>query len=54
MRQSQNTSSLCSMCGERLTPNGHRLLMCPQCGYENDRDVTACLNILRIGGLYCP
>ncbi|MEM2150825.1 MAG: transposase [Candidatus Bathyarchaeia archaeon] len=40
------TSSLCPICGGRLAPNGHRILRC-KCGYENDRDVIACINILR-------
>jgi len=44
----RSTSSLCPMCGGRLkkAPNGHRMLRCC-CGYENDRDVIACLNLLR-------
>ena len=44
----RSTSSLCPVCGGRLkkAPNGHRILRC-DCGYENDRDVIACLNLLR-------
>lgn len=45
----KHTSSLCPMCGEKLAPNEHRLLKC-RCGYENGRDVTACLNLLRMRG----
>ncbi|MEM2352431.1 MAG: hypothetical protein QXT26_08505 [Thermoproteota archaeon] len=25
-----------------------------KCGYEGDRDVTACLNMLRMRGARCP
>ncbi|MEM3832616.1 MAG: transposase [Thermoprotei archaeon] len=49
----KNTSSLCPMCGGRLAPNGHRLVKC-ECGYESDRDVTACLNMLRMRGAPLP
>ena len=46
----RKTSSLCPRCGGRLAPNGYRLLKCRKCGYENDRDVIACLNMLRMRG----
>ncbi len=49
----KNTSSLCPTCGGRLAPKGHRLLKC-RCGYEDDRDVTACLNLLRMRGAPLP
>ncbi|MEM0052903.1 MAG: transposase [Nitrososphaeria archaeon] len=45
----KNTSSLCPICGGRLASNGYRLVKC-KCGYEHDRDVTACLNMLRMRG----
>jgi len=48
------TSSLCPRCGGRLAPNGQRLLKCRKCGYENDRDVIACLNMLRMRGVSVP
>ena len=47
------TSSLCPICGGKLVPNGQRLLKC-MCGYENDRDVIACLNMLRMRGVHVP
>jgi len=47
------TSSLCPICGGKLAPNGQRLLKC-KCGYENDRDVIACLNMLRMRGVPVP
>jgi putative transposase len=49
----RGTSSLCPVCGGRLAPNGHRRLKC-KCGYENDRDITACLNMLRLRGVPLP
>jgi putative transposase len=42
----KGTSSLCPMCGGRLSPNGHRRLKC-KCGLEEDRDVVAVKNLLR-------
>jgi len=41
-----NTSSLCPMCGAKLTPNGYRLLKC-SCGFEGDGDCVAVLNLAR-------
>jgi len=49
----RGTSSLCPICGGRLAPNGHRQLKC-RCGYENDRDITASINILRMRGAPLP
>jgi len=51
----KGTSSLCPVCGGKLrrAPNGHRRVAC-RCGYENDRDVTACLNMLRMRGVPFP
>ena len=48
------TSSLCPRCGGKLAPNGQRLLKCKKCGYENDRDIIACLNMLRMRGVPVP
>ncbi len=48
------TSSLCPRCGGKLAPNGQRLMKCRKCGYENDRDVIACLNMLRMRGVPVP
>jgi putative transposase len=48
----KGTSTLCPICGGKLASNGHRQLKCQKCGYENDRDVTACLNMLRMKGLH--
>ncbi|ACB07602.1 RNA-guided endonuclease InsQ/TnpB family protein [Candidatus Korarchaeum cryptofilum] len=44
--EARGTSSLCPICGERLSPNGHRRLKC-RCGLEEDRDVVAVKNLLR-------
>ena len=50
----KGTSSLCPICGGKLAPNGYRLSKCNGCGYENDRDIIACLNMLRIWGVPLP
>jgi putative transposase len=44
----KGTSNLCPICGGKLASNGHRLMKCRKCGYENDRNITACLNMLRM------
>ena len=51
----RRTSSICPRCGSRLVENGYRVLKCPRCGFEADRDRVAVLNIekkalLRMGG----
>jgi len=43
----RGTSSLCPTCGGRLSPNGYRLVRCPACGLEGDRDAVAVRNLLR-------
>jgi putative transposase len=50
----RGTSSLCPICGGGLAPNGHRLMRCPRCGYENDRDAIAGINMLRMRGAPLP
>jgi putative transposase len=55
------TSSLCPICGRKLSPNGQRLLKC-KCGLIADRDVIGsgnirlrCLKLLKIDvGFYSP
>ncbi|ASJ13443.1 RNA-guided endonuclease InsQ/TnpB family protein [Thermococcus thioreducens] len=51
------TSSLCPVCGEKLSPNGHRVLKC-KCGFEADRDVVGSWNIrlraLKMWGVTVP
>ena len=44
------TSSLCPVCGGKLSPNGGRVLKCLNCGFEADRDVVGSWNI-RLRGL---
>ena len=39
------TSSLCPICGGKLSPNGRRVLKCSKCGFEADRDVIGSWNI---------
>jgi len=40
-----HTSSLCPICGSKLSSNGHRVLKCKKCGFEADRDVVGSWNI---------
>ncbi|HII66567.1 MAG TPA: IS200/IS605 family element transposase accessory protein TnpB [Thermococcaceae archaeon] len=51
------TSSLCPICGGKLSPNGHRVLKC-RCGFEADRDVVGSWNIrlkaLKMWGVSVP
>ncbi len=52
------TSSLCPVCGGKLSPNGRRVLKCPNCGFEADRDVVGSWNIrlraLKMWGVSVP
>ncbi|WP_456396662.1 RNA-guided endonuclease InsQ/TnpB family protein [Thermococcus sp.] len=52
------TSSLCPVCGGKLSPNGHRVLKCLNCGFEADRDVVGSWNIrlraLKMWGVTVP
>jgi len=52
------TSSLCPICGVKLSPNGHRVLRCRKCGLETDRDVIGSWNIrlkaLKMWGVTVP
>jgi putative transposase len=43
----KGTSSLCPICGGKLSPNGYRRLKCPTCKLEENRDVIAVKNLLR-------
>ncbi|NJE10536.1 RNA-guided endonuclease TnpB family protein [Thermococcus sp. MAR1] len=53
-----HTSSLCPVCGGKLSPNGHRILKCLNCRFEADRDVVGSWNIrlraLRMWGVPVP
>ncbi len=52
------TSFLCPVCGGKLSPNGHRILKCSNCGFEADRDVVGSWNIslraLKMWGVSVP
>ncbi|WP_148882044.1 RNA-guided endonuclease InsQ/TnpB family protein [Thermococcus aciditolerans] len=52
------TSSLCPVCGDKLSPNGGRVLKCSKCGFEADRDVVGSWNIrlraLKMWGVPVP
>jgi putative transposase len=43
----KGTSSLCPICGGRLSLNRYRRLRCLRCGLEEDRDVMAVKNLLK-------
>ncbi|BDI19191.1 transposase [Nostoc cf. commune SO-36] len=45
-----NTSQNCSNCGEKVKKSlSTRTHVCPHCGYVEDRDVNASINILKLG-----
>jgi predicted RNA-binding Zn-ribbon protein involved in translation (DUF1610 family) len=45
-----NTSQNCANCGEKVSKSlSTRTHVCPDCGYVEDRDVNAALNILQKG-----
>ncbi len=45
-----NTSQNCSNCGKKVQKSlSTRTHVCPHCGYTEDRDINAAINILRIG-----
>jgi len=41
------TSSTCPRCGSKLKEYPNRQVECLNCGYREDRDITACLNLLK-------
>ena len=43
----KSTSSRCPRCGGKLVEYGHRVLMCGECGFIGDRDVTATINLYK-------
>jgi putative transposase len=43
----KDTSSLCPICGEKLSPNGYRRMRCLSCSQEDDRDIIAVKNLLQ-------
>jgi len=45
-----NTSQNCSSCGKKVKKSlSTRTHVCPDCGYVEDRDINAAINILRLG-----
>ncbi len=45
-----NTSQKCSSCGEKVKKSlSTRTHVCPYCGYVEDRDINAAINILKLG-----
>jgi IS605 OrfB family transposase len=41
----RGTSSTCPICNSKLKENGYRKMKCSKCGFEDDRDTIAVLNI---------
>jgi len=39
------SSVSCSRCGKKMEEVDYRYFLCPSCGYENDRDVVAIVNL---------
>jgi transposase len=35
----------CTKCEQKMMEVGYRYFRCPSCGYENDRDVIAVMNL---------
>jgi len=51
----KGTSSTCPICGEKLAPNGQwREKVCKKCNIVWNRDVVACLNLLKMWGVSVP
>jgi transposase len=47
---SHNTSQNCSNCGQKVPKSlSTRTPICPHCGYVEDRDINAAINILKRG-----
>ncbi|BBG26412.1 hypothetical protein IC007_0920 [Sulfuracidifex tepidarius] len=46
-----HSSVSCPKCGKRMEEVAHRYFRCSSCGYENDRDVIAIMNLNRRGSL---
>ncbi|MEM0299960.1 RNA-guided endonuclease TnpB family protein [Saccharolobus sp.] len=45
------SSTMCPRCGQKMKEVGYRYFSCPSCGYENDRDVIAIVNLNGRGSL---
>ena len=45
--RAKGTSSTCPRCGFKLKEYLNRQVECVNCGYYGDRDITACLNLLK-------
>ena len=43
----RGTSSECPQCESKIKENGYRILKCPRCGFEADRDIVGKLNTRR-------
>jgi len=47
VKKPKGTSSTCLRCGSKLKEYPKRQVECSYCGYHEDRDITACLNLLK-------
>jgi putative transposase len=45
------SSTSCPKCGHKIVEVGYRYFHCVNCGYENDRDVIAIVNLNGRGSL---
>ena len=51
------SSVSCPKCGKKMKEVGYRYFLCTKCGYKNDKDVIAMVNLNRRGvsdPLVCP
>ena len=45
------SSVSCPKCGKKMKEVGYRYFLCTKCGYKNDKDVIAMVNLNRRGSL---
>jgi len=46
----RGTSTKCPFCHTKMIKVGYRRLKCPRCGFEEDRDIIAIINLSKMGG----
>ncbi len=46
----RGTSTTCPFCHTKMIEVRYRRLKCPRCGFEEDRDIIAVINLSKMGG----